>query len=142
MKKWDNFSERRHKLLTWTQNNVLSIIPYTFALFKVNEYFKKVFWRKNHPKCCILASLTEYSGVTLLFVHLPSRVSEIDHFEIFSCLQENQLAQWFFVKFNLLLLFLISLFFLILGVFYAYAEEYKHNDCFIKKKQTFTICTK
>ena len=29
-----------------------------------------------------------------------------------------------------------------LGVFYAYPEEYKHNDCFLKTKQTFTICTK
>ena len=28
-----------------------------------------------------------------------------------------------------------------LGVFYAYTEDYKHNDCFLKTKQTFTICT-
>ena len=48
------------------------------------------------------------SGVTLLFEHSPSWVSEIEHFEIFSCPQENQLARQFFVKFNLLLLFLIS----------------------------------
>ena len=32
--------------------------------------------------------------------------------------------------------------FLMLGGFYAYTEEYKHNDCFLKTKQTFTICTK
>ena len=48
------------------------------------------------------------SGVTLLFEHSPIQVSEIDHSEICSHLQENQLAQWFFVKFNLLLFFLIS----------------------------------
>ena len=24
-----------------------------------------------------------------------------------------------------------------LGVFYAYREKYKHNDCFLKTKQTF-----
>ena len=27
-------------------------------------------------------------------------------------------------------------------VFYAYTEEYKHNECFLKTKQTFAICTK
>ena len=27
-------------------------------------------------------------------------------------------------------------------VFYAYTEEYKHNDCFLKTKQTFRICKK
>ena len=50
----------------------------------------------------------ENSGVTLLFEHSLSRASEIDYFEIFSCLQGNQLAWQFVVKFNLLLLFLIS----------------------------------
>ena len=40
------------------------------------------------------------SGVTLLFEHSPSWVSEIEYFEIFSCPQENKLAQLFFVKFN------------------------------------------
>ena len=29
-----------------------------------------------------------------------------------------------------------------LGVFYAYMKEYKHNDCFLKTKKTFTICAK
>ena len=27
-----------------------------------------------------------------------------------------------------------------LGVFYAYTEEYEHNDCFLKTKPTFTTC--
>ena len=31
---------------------------------------------------------------------------------------------------------------LMLEVFYAYKEEYKHNDCVLKTKQTFAICTK
>ena len=35
---------------------------------------------------------TNYSGVTLLFEHLPGWVSEIDYFEILSHLQENQLT--------------------------------------------------
>ena len=48
------------------------------------------------------------SGVTLLFKHSPSRASEIEHFEIFSRPREYQLARQFFVKFNLLLFFLIS----------------------------------
>ena len=48
------------------------------------------------------------SDVTLLFEHSPSRASEIEHFVIFSCPRENKLGQRFFVKFNLLLLFLIS----------------------------------
>ena len=48
------------------------------------------------------------SGVTLRFEHSPSWASEIEHLEIFSCPQENQPAQRFFVKFNLLLLLLIS----------------------------------
>ena len=25
---------------------------------------------------------------------------------------------------------------------YAYTERFKHNDCFLKTKQTFAICTK
>ena len=32
--------------------------------------------------------------------------------------------------------------FLMLEVFYVYKEEYKHNDCALKTKQTFAICTK
>ena len=43
------------------------------------------------------------SDVTLLFEHLPG---EIEHFETFSHLQENQLVQWFFIKYILLLFFL------------------------------------
>ena len=49
-----------------------------------------------------------YTVVTLLFGHLSSRASEVEHFEIFNRWQENQLAQHFSLKFNLLLLFLIS----------------------------------
>ena len=49
-----------------------------------------------------------YSGVTLIFDHLPSRASEIEHSAIFSRSRENKLAQRFFVKFNLLLFFVIS----------------------------------
>ena len=52
--------------------------------------------------------VSEERGVILLFEHSSSQVSEIVHFEIFSCPQENQLAQQFFGKFNLLLFFLIS----------------------------------
>ena len=48
------------------------------------------------------------TGVTLLFEHSPSQASKIEHFEIFYRLQENELAQQFLVKFNLLLFFLIS----------------------------------
>ena len=33
-----------------------------------------------------------YSGVTLLFEDSPCHASEIEHFENFSCPQENQLA--------------------------------------------------
>ena len=40
-------------------------------------------------------------------VHSSSRVSEIEHSEIFSHPQENQLTLWFFVKFNFILFFLI-----------------------------------
>ena len=47
------------------------------------------------------------SGVTLLFEHPPSQASELEHFEIFSRPWENQLAWRFFIKFNLLLFFLI-----------------------------------
>ena len=49
------------------------------------------------------------SGLTLLFEHSPSWASEIEHFEIFSRPQEIKLTQGFFIKFNLLLFFLISL---------------------------------
>ena len=38
-------------------------------------------------------SVSLYSGVTLLFEHSPSRASEIEHSEIFSRPQENQLTQ-------------------------------------------------
>ena len=51
----------------------------------------------------------ENIGVTLLIEHSPSWASEIDYLENFSREnQENQLARGFVVKFNLLLLFLIS----------------------------------
>ena len=33
--------------------------------------------------------VTNTSGLTLIFEHLPSRLSEISHFEIFSHQQEN-----------------------------------------------------
>ena len=29
-----------------------------------------------------------------------------------------------------------------LGLFYAYTEKYKHNDSFLKTKQTFALCSK
>ena len=48
------------------------------------------------------------SDLMLLFEHFPSWASEIEHFEIFSHPQENQLTQGFFVKFNLLFFSLIS----------------------------------
>ena len=48
------------------------------------------------------------NSINLLFGHLSSWASEVEYFEIFSCLQENQLTQRFFAKFNLLLFFLIS----------------------------------
>ena len=60
----------------------------------------------NNKDYVIVADYT-CSDVTLLFEHLPSRASEIEHFEIFSHLQENKLAQQFFVKSDLLLFFLI-----------------------------------
>ena len=44
--------------------------------------------KKHNPGC----------GVTLLFDHTPNQMSEIEHFEIFSHLQKNQLAQQFFVN--------------------------------------------
>ena len=71
----------------------------------------------------ILYYIYIYSVVILLFEHSPSRVSEIEYFEIFSHPQENKLAQRFFVKFNFLLFFLISN----VGSVYAYTDEYKHK---------------
>ena len=83
----------------------------------------------NISDSAMIRNQTEYDifgirGVTLLFEHSPSRSSEIEHFEILSRPRENQLARHFFVKFNLL--------FLMLGLFYSYTEEYKHNNCFLK----------
>ena len=46
--------------------------------------------------------------VTWFFEHSPTRMSEIEHFEIFSRPQENQLAWQFLGKSNLRLFFLIS----------------------------------
>ena len=57
---------------------------------------------------CDLLITNPYTGVTLLFEHSRNRGSEIERFEILSRLRENQLTWWFFVKFNLLLFFLIS----------------------------------
>ena len=52
----------------------------------------------------------ENSGVKLLFEHSPSQAGEIDYIEIFRRPRprENQFAQLFVVKFNMLLFFLIS----------------------------------
>ena len=89
--------------------------------FTVKAYFKKE--RTNAER----RKQPAISRVTLLFEYSPSRVHEIEHFEIFSHPWGNQLAQWFFIK----IWFAIVLsHFLMLGVFYAYTEEYKHNDCF------------
>ena len=52
--------------------------------------------------------MSESGSATLLFEHLPSWASEIDHFENFICPQENQLVRQFFLKLNLLLSFLTS----------------------------------
>ena len=60
------------------------------------------------PECVTLLRTIGCSGVALLFEHSPSQANEIEHFEIFGCPQENQLTQPFFIKFNLLLFFLIS----------------------------------
>ena len=46
-----------------------------------------------HCCWCIRNYFMICSGVTLRFEHSPSRASEIEHLEIFSCPQENQLAQ-------------------------------------------------
>ena len=89
--------------------------------FTVKAYFKKE--RTNAER----RKQPAISGLTLLFEYSPSRAHEIEHFEIFSHPWENQLAQWFFIK----IWFAIVLsHFLMLGVFYAYSGEYKHNDCF------------
>ena len=53
-------------------------------------------------------SAIQLSGATLLSEHSPSWASKIKHFKIFSCPQQNQLTWQFFIKFNLLLFFLIS----------------------------------
>ena len=49
---------------------------------------------------------------------------KIEHCEIFCCLQGNQLAQQIFKKFDLML-----------GVFYAYTEERKSHDCFLRQNK-------
>ena len=71
---------------------------------QVGLYIDFCDWKKETKKQQYIPS----SDVTLLFEHLPSRASEIERFQIFSCLRENKLAQRFSVKFNLLLFFLIS----------------------------------
>ena len=45
--------------------------------------------------------MSHNTAVTLLFEHLPSQENEIQYFEIFSHLWENQLAQLFFAKISL-----------------------------------------
>ena len=55
-----------------------------------------------------ICEISIISGVALIFEHSSNRASEVDYFEIFSHPQEDQLAQPFSVKFNLLLFFLIS----------------------------------
>ena len=79
------------------------------------------------------------SGVTLFFAHWPSWATALEHFEIFSHPQENQLVQQFFVKCNFLFFFFFH--FLMLGVFYSNVEEDKHNNCPLKRKQTSTLYT-
>ena len=85
-----------------------------------------------------ICEISIISGVALIFEHSPNRASEVDYFEIFSRPQEDQLAQPFSVKFNLLLLFLTS---------YCW-ECFMHIQMntsimtvFLKTKQSFTICT-
>ena len=78
------------------------------------------------------------SGITLLFEHLPSQASKIENFEIFSCPQENQLVRWFFVKFNLLLFFLICW----CWKCYMHIQRNISITTVLTAEQTFTTCTK
>ena len=74
-----------------------------------NKYtkFHSSILHSNNSRKCDFWLLSNASGVTLRFEHSPSQASEIEYFEIFSCLQQNQPPWQFSVKFNLLLLFLI-----------------------------------
>ena len=73
------------------------LLKYLFIFFKT--FFVGTFY-------CTVCNIFNISCVTLLFHHSPG-MSEIQHFEIFSHPQENQPVWQFFVKFDLLLLFLI-----------------------------------
>ena len=53
-------------------------------------------------------------------------MSEIEHFEIFSHPQENQLTQQFFVKIEFAI---VLSHWQMLGVLYVCTKEYKHNGC-------------
>ena len=50
------------------------------------------------------------SGVTLLFEPLPSRTSEIEHFEIFRRPRENKLARRFLAKFTNSIYYIFEMF--------------------------------
>ena len=76
---------------------------FCYVFVQMSGKYKKYLTHIGTP-----ANVQNNSGVTLLFEHLPSRASEIEHFEVFSCPRESQLARQFFVRFNLLLLVLIS----------------------------------
>ena len=64
------------------------------------DIFNQIHWKE----ALLTSSIQKYFTCKIYDI----LVSEIIHFEIFSCLQENQLGRKYFVKFNLLLFFLIS----------------------------------
>ena len=79
------------------------LVPHRFLF----HFLQKLAFLWREASIMLLVT-TAVSGITLLFEHSRRRASEIEDFEIFSRLRENQLPQQFFIKFNLLLLFLIS----------------------------------
>ena len=84
------------------------------AIFLVMKCLKSlifcIFCWDQQNFCHSLGNIFKYTctDVTFIFEHFPSRTSKIGHFKIFSHPRENQLTRRFFVKFNLLLFFLIS----------------------------------
>ena len=81
----------------WQQYNLLKIMEMSdLAWYLPWGIYTYVLTRSHSRNSLAVAEALSLkrssSGVTLLFEHSTSRASELEHLEIFSCLQGNQLA--------------------------------------------------
>ena len=101
---WSSWLHVDKKVTAHSKNPYLQHCQYLSTTSNVNLSSTQSLNIKILFKCDI--SIRLQTSITAVgdrgFTNTPSPASEMEHFEIFSCLKDNQLAWQFFVKFNFL----------------------------------------